>query len=121
MIYCPSKYQKIIRPNVNRELLNLDGELTDAAAKAALGRFLRANLGFGLELLTQRKVRLAAYQEILLKAIFNRNFSMIVASRGGSKSFIATILAFLYPLFNPGTNTVISGPTFRTARHIFNN
>jgi len=51
MIYCPPKYQKIIRPNVNQELLNLEGELTDQQAKIALGRFLRANLGLGLEIL----------------------------------------------------------------------
>jgi hypothetical protein len=116
----PEKYKKD-RPNVNKELLALKGELTDKQAMAALGRLLRHNFGFGLEVLTRRKVKLALYQEILLKAIFNRNFSMIVASRGGSKSFIAALIAFLYPLFNPGTNVVICGPTFRTARHIFNN
>ncbi len=120
MIYSPEKY-KVDRPKINQELLALEGELTDKEAMAALGRFLRANLGFGLELLTNRKVKLAYYQEILLKALFNRNFSMIVASRGAAKSFIAAMIAFLYPLFNPGTNVIISGPTFRTARHIFNN
>lgn len=120
MIYCPKKYQKVY-PNVNQSILDLKGELTDKQAMVALGNFLRANLGFGLELLTKRKLTLATYQEILLKALFNRNFSMIVASRGASKSFLAAIIAFLYPLFNPGTNVVICGPTFRTARHIFNN
>lgn len=119
-IYFPKKYEKIY-PSVNQEILDLKGELTDKEAMVALGKFLRANLGFGLELLTKRKLTLAAYQEILLKALFNRNFSMIVASRGASKSFIAAVIAFLYPLFNPGTNVVICGPTFRTARHIFNN
>jgi hypothetical protein len=120
MLFCPDKY-KIVRPQVNKELMALEGELTDSEAKAALGRFLRANIGLGLQILTKHKFRLALYQEILLKAIFNRNFSMIVASRGGSKSFIAALVSFLYPLFNPGTNVVICGPTFRTARHIFNN
>src|SRR5260221_3448518 len=120
MLYFPKKYEKVY-PNINQEILDLKGELTDKQAMVALGKFLRANLGFGLELLTRRKVTLATYQEILLKALFNRNFSMIVASRGASKSFIAAIIAFLYPLFNPGTNVVICGPTFRTARHIFNN
>lgn len=119
-IHCPEKY-KINRPNVNQELLALEGELTDEQAMAAFGRLLRHNIGYGLELVTNRKVKLAYYQEILLKALFNRNFSMIVASRGGSKSFIAAMMAFLYPLFNPGTNIVICGPTFRTARHIFTN
>jgi hypothetical protein len=120
VIYSPKKYE-IIRPNVNKELLSLEGELTDEQAKAAFGKFLRANLGFGLELLTNKKVKLAYFQEILLKALFNRNFSMIVASRGASKSFLAALIAFLYPLFNPNTNTIICGPTFRTSRHIFNN
>lgn len=116
----PDKYKKEF-PKINEELLSLEGELTDEQAKAALGKFLRHNLGLGLEILTKRKVKLAYYQEILIKAILNRNFSLIVASRGGSKSFLAALLAFIFPLFNKGTNVLIAGPTFRTARHIFTN
>jgi hypothetical protein len=116
----PDKYKKDF-PKVNEELSLLKGELTDIQAKVALGKFLRANLGLGLEILTKRKLKLAYYQEILMKAIFNRNFSLIVASRGGSKSFLAAIIAFLIPIFNKGTNVLIAGPTFRTARHIFTN
>ena len=55
MIYCPEKYKEK-RVNINQELLSLEGELTDEKAKAALGRLLKHNLGFGLELLTKRKL-----------------------------------------------------------------
>ncbi len=43
MIYQCEKYKKE-RPNVNKELLALEGELTDQEAMAALGRLLRHNI-----------------------------------------------------------------------------
>ena len=37
------------------------------------------------------------------------------------KPFIASVFCFLQCIFNPGTKILIAGPTFRTARFIFNN
>jgi len=34
---------------------------------------------------------------------------------------IASVFAYLQCIFNPGTKILIAGPTFRTARFIFNN
>ena len=51
----------------------------------------------------------------------NRNFSMCVWGRGCGKTFIASIFCFLQCIFYPGTKIMIAGPTFRTARFIFNN
>ena len=50
-----------------------------------------------------------------------RNFSMCVWGRGCGKTFIASVFSFLYCIFNPGSKILIAGPTFRTARFIFNN
>ena len=61
MWYCPDKYTKDI-PNVNKELLKLEGSLTNKEAKISLAKFLRANLGFTTELVSGSK--LAPYQEI---------------------------------------------------------
>jgi len=118
MWYCPDKYKKPI-PNLNDELLDLKGELPDRQAKITLAKFMRSNLGFTTELLSG--IKLALYQEITLKAFFNRNFSMCIWGRGCGKSFIAAVYCFLQCVFEPRTKILIAGPTFRTARFIFNN
>ena len=89
MWYCPEKYEKGIK-DVNKELFKLKGELSDKEAKITLVKFLRANLGFTTELLSG--IKLAPYQEVTLKGLFNRNFSMCVWGRGCGKSFIAAVL-----------------------------
>ena len=118
MWYCPKKYEKPI-PNLNKEFLDLKGELPDRQAKITLAKFMRSNLGFTTELMSG--IKLALYQEITLKAFFNRNFSMCVWGRGCGKSFIAAVYCFLQCIFEPRTKILIAGPTFRTARFIFNN
>tara|TARA_R110000824_G_scaffold55069_4_gene151690 strand:- start:3548 stop:5380 length:1833 start_codon:yes stop_codon:yes gene_type:complete len=118
MWYCPEKYSKPV-PNLNEELLELKGELPDRQAKITLAKFMRSNLGFSTELLSG--IKLALYQEITLKAFFNRNFSMCIWGRGCGKSFIAAVYCFLQCIFEPRTKILIAGPTFRTARFIFNN
>ncbi len=117
MWHCPSKYKKVI-PNVNQELLALSGELSDKDAKITLARFLRANIGLSTELISG--IKLAPYQEIVLKGMMNRNFSMNVWGRGAGKSFIASVFCFLQCVFEPNTKILIAGPTFRTSRFIFN-
>ena len=118
MIHCPDKYIKEVK-DVNTELAQLKGYLNDKEAKITLAKFLRANLGFTTELISG--VKLAAYQEIHLKALMNRNFNMCVFGRGCGKSFMAAVFCFLQCVFEPNTKILIAGPTFRTARFIFNN
>ena len=117
MLFCPAKYNKTFE-NVNDELFKIEGELTDDEAKIFLYKLLRANLGFTAELISGWK--LAAYQEIILKGWFNRNFSMMVAGRGCGKSTLAALFCCLYPIFYPATKILLAGPTFRTSRNIFN-
>jgi len=118
MIYSPDKYKKDY-PDINKELMELKGILNDKDAKISLAKFLRANLGFTTELISG--IKLAPYQEIHLKGLLNRNFSMCVFGRGCGKSFIASVFCFLQCVFEPNTKILIAGPTFRTARFIFNN
>ncbi len=75
MWYCPDKYKKDI-PSINQELLKLKGDLLDKEAKISLTKFLRGNLGFTTELISG--IKLAPFQEITLKGLMNRNFSMCV-------------------------------------------
>ena len=118
MWYCPDKYQTNL-PDINKELLSLKGELKDKEAKISLAKFLRSNLGFTTELISG--IKLAPFQEVTLKGMMNRNFSMCVWGRGCGKTFIASVFCFLQCVFNPRTKILVAGPTFRTARFIFNN
>ena len=118
MWFCPEKYNTTL-PNLNEEFSKLEGELGNKQAKISLAKFLRQNLGFTTELLSG--IKLAPFQEITLKAFFNRNFNMCVWGRGCGKSFIAAVYCFLQCIFEPRTKILIAGPTFRTARFIFNN
>jgi hypothetical protein len=112
------KYKKPTE-NYNEIFRQLQGELEDKEAKITLCKFLRQNLYFTTYLLTG--IKLSAYQEITLKGMFNRNFSMCVWGRGCAKSFIASVYCVLQCVFEPNTKILIAGPTFRTARAIFNN
>jgi len=117
MWYAPDKYKREM-PNINEEMSLLSGELLDKEAKISLARFLRANLGITTELISG--IKLAPYQEVTLKGLMNRNFSMCVWGRGCGKTFIASVFCFLQCVFEPNTKILIAGPTFRTARFIFN-
>ena len=118
MWYAPEKYERNLE-SVNEEILKLQGTLSDRDAKISLAKFLRANLGLTVELLSG--IKLAPFQEITLKGMLNRNFSMCVWGRGCGKTFIASVFCFLQCIFEPGTKILVAGPTFRTARFIFNN
>jgi hypothetical protein len=66
-------------------------------------------------------LKLAPFQEITLRGMMEGNFSMCVWGRGCGKTFIASVFCFLQCIFNPGTKILVAGPTFRTARFIFEN
>ena len=118
MWYVHEKYKREV-VDTNLELLNLKGELDSKQAKISLAKFLRANLGFTVELISG--IKLAPFQEVTLKGFFNRNFNMCVWGRGCGKTFIASVYCFLQCIFEPNTKILIAGPTFRTARFIFQN
>ena len=119
MWYCPEKYKLNEKENVNDTLLKLKGDLSTKEAKISLAKYLRANIGITTELVSG--IKLAPYQEVTLKGMMNRNFSMCVWGRGVGKTFVASIFCFLQCIFEPGTKILVAGPTFRTARFIFNN
>ena len=118
MWHAPEKYKRDVK-DANLELLDLKGELDSKQAKISLAKFLRANLGFTVELISG--IKLAPFQEVTLKGFFNRNFNMCVWGRGCGKTFIASVYCFLQCIFEPNTKILIAGPTFRTARFIFQN
>ena len=119
MWYCPEKYKIDSPDSINRALSELKGTLDSKEAKISLAKFLNANIGLTTELMSG--IKLAPYQEITLRGMMESNFSMCVWGRGVGKTFAASIFCFLQCIFNPDTKILIAGPTFRTARFVFNN
>ena len=71
MWHAPEKYKRDVK-DTNLELLDLKGELDSKQAKISLAKFLRANLGFTVQLISG--IKLAPFQEVTHKGFFNRNF-----------------------------------------------
>ena len=92
MWYCPDKY-KVEPDNINEQMSKIEGFMSDREAKITLAQFLHANIGFTTELISG--IKLATYQEVTLRGMMNRNFSMCVWGRGCGKSFIAAVYCFL--------------------------
>lgn len=105
-------YNKVLRET-------LKGELTEEEARKSLGCFLSHNLGFLVRILTG--FMLKSYQRILIKGWLAKNFSLTVAGRGFSKSFVASHFAYLYCLLNPGKHVIVVSATFRSSRRIVEN
>mgnify|MGYP003630474159 CR=1 FL=1 len=113
---CPPHIQTNFKSG-NEELALLSGHLDDTEAKIALVKYLRANIGLASELIIGIKLEL--FQEIVIRNMFNANYSMLVFGRGLGKSFLASIFCILYCIFNANTKIILAGPTFRTSRNMF--
>lgn len=111
--------QNISKPNdINYKLLELKGELSEHDARVSLAKFFRYNLGLACELLLG--VKIEKFQEITLYGMFNRNFTMLVWSRGASKTWITAVYCILKCIFEPQSKILLASSTFRTSRRIFN-
>lgn len=100
----------------NEKFKKLKGYLPEEEAKATFGEFLYNNLGFTCQLLLG--IEIFPFQEIILRGWFDHNFNFFVATRGGSKSWLAAIFCILYPIFHPNTKIVLASNTFRSTRRI---
>lgn len=116
MLYT-SKQFEILSPDIFNESENLPFSLEDADAQASLAKFLRYNLGFAWELLTEEK--LFPFQEFIINGWFKKDYSLYVASRGVGKSYIIAIFCLLYAIFNPNSKIVIVSSNFRRSKGIF--
>jgi hypothetical protein len=118
MWYEPPKYIREVK-DFNLEVKEMKGLLEDNdATRIALAKFLYRNLGITVDLLTG--IQLYPDQIITIKGMLQRNFSLCVWGRGVSKTWTAAVYCILQCLFEPKTTILVAGPTFRTARFIFN-
>lgn len=109
----------VVLPDVNKELGELKGFLTEEEARFSLARFLRYNPGIAVEFLTGDK--LFPFQRIMIRSMFAKDFFLAIMGRGFSKTWTASVFCFLFALFNPGCRIGLISKTFRQSRFIFEN
>jgi hypothetical protein len=103
----------------NERFEALKGGLSDNEAKLSLIEFMRYNLEFTVEMLFG--IRLFPYQVYLLEQMFEQNFMIFVASRGGAKSFLGALFILLYGIFYNETRIIVASSTLRSAKRLLGN
>lgn len=64
-------------------------------------------------------IELAPFQVLILQEMWHRKYPMLIATRGGSKSWLLALYSMLYALINQGSKIVIVGAAFRQAKVVF--
>lgn len=65
-------------------------------------------------------IKLLPFQSAIQEQLWTRPFTMLIASRGGSKSFSLALYLTMRAILVPNTKAVIVGGGFRQAREVFN-
>lgn len=103
--------------NVNESIAQVNGYLDEKQASLLLTKFLASNLGLCAKIIGG--VDVFPFQEIAIKTMFKRDYTLGIWSRGLSKSFSSAVFAFLYAIFQPGAKIAIISRSFRQSRLIF--
>ncbi len=64
-------------------------------------------------------VHLQLFQVVILQELWNRPFPILIATRGGSKTFMLGLYCILRALFTQGSKVVIVGAGFRQSKAVF--
>ncbi len=64
-------------------------------------------------------IKLHPFQIVILNELWFRKYPMLIATRGGGKSFILALYAMMKSFINQGSKVVIVGSAFRQAKVIF--
>lgn len=105
---------------VNSKWENIRGDISPDEAQDWLVRYLAANPAAACQLLIgPTKGRLKPIQDIFIRTWFKRDTNMLIAGRGFSKSYTASMFIVLYAILNPGAKIGIFSASFRQAKLIF--
>ena len=104
-------------PDINKEILEMDGYLEEEEAKLLLYKFLRQNPSFAAEFITG--VKLFPFQHMSIKAMMETDYFLGIWSRGMSKSFSTAVFALLDAILNQGVHIGIISKSFRQSKMIF--
>jgi len=104
-------------PDINKEILDIDGYLEEEDAKILFYKFLRQNPSFAAEFITG--VRLFPFQHMAIKGMMETDYFLGIWSRGMSKSFSTAVFALLDAILNQGVHIGIISKSFRQSKMIF--
>ena len=104
-------------PDINKELLEIEGYLEEDEAKILFYKFLRQNPSFAAEFITG--VRLFPFQHMAIKGMMETDYFLGIWSRGMSKSFSTAVFALLDAIMNQGVHIGIISKSFRQSKMIF--
>jgi len=62
---------------------------------------------------------LAPFQGVMLQMLWDKTFPILLASRGGSKSFMLAVYAALRAMLTPGSKIIIVASSFRQSKIVF--
>lgn len=82
-------------------------------------RIIREPINFGFTCSKILNIKLAPFQLVMLNELWYRKYPMLIATRGGSKSFMLAVYAILRALLRQGCRVVVVGSAFRQAKVIF--
>ena len=92
------------RKSTNDELDKVKGTLSEAEAQQWFARYCLANPAFMVYLLT--RVKLDPVQDLLLRSFILKDYCLLVAGRGFSKSFVISLFCIIYH-FRTHSRTVL--------------
>lgn len=61
-------------------------------------------------------LKLLPFQLFILRKLWEKKFPMLIACRGGSKTFLLSLYALLRAMFEPGAKIVVVGASYRQSR-----
>lgn len=64
-------------------------------------------------------IRILPFQAVILRELWVRKFPMLIASRGGGKSYLLALYSILRMIFLPGRRIILCGAGFRQSKIIF--
>jgi hypothetical protein len=63
-------------------------------------------------------IELLPFQIVILRELWRRKFPMLIASRGGSKTWLLSLYALLRSIFDQGSKVVVVGAAFRQSKKV---
>ena len=64
-------------------------------------------------------VNLLPYQAVILRELWHRKFPMLIATRGGAKTYLLAVYCILRCLLLPGRKVIVAGAGFRQSKMIY--
>lgn len=104
-----------VKTNAFTDVANRDMSMDECVTRLMLDRRY-----IGWTALKLLNVELFVQQMSILRTLWTKPFAMLIATRGGSKSFTLAVYCVLRALFDQGVKIVIVGAGLRQAKLVFN-